>query len=486
MRMKIFLSYASEQRPVAEPLTLALEADGHEVFFDRHDLPVGGSYHDRIRDAVDDADRYVFLISPESVEPGSYALTELSLAQARWPRPSGRVLPVMAAPTPFDRLPPYLGAVTVLQPKGNLAAEVAAQFARPAWWRRWWWLGAALVVAGASTAWWVQQQRLEAQRQEQVRQASERQALAREAAAAVAYAKELEAATTLCTGGDYASAWSNFDELSARAPAAASKAAVQSAQADCGMTWLRNISVRDGQTFSSITQKIVPVLGREVAAAQGTRQGDVHAHLGWAEYLRWRDGQRTTPVVHYQRAIDVDPKNPYANAMWAHNSVLRRDAAADVIAARFETALSSGRETPFVRWMQAVLVDIQGDQLVPVLRSLNEGRKRGEPRPRGAEALYRRWCESDLMQGYNRAKLFDALPNDDAIATITWMQPLEALPAERQPLWHLCGSAYLVHAGRHAQADEIIKRVLQSMGSAYKGGSYERWALEQLARFKTK
>ena len=85
--MKIFLSYASEQRPIAEPLALALEADGHEVFFDRHDLPVGGSYHDRIRDAIDDADRYVFLISPESVEPGSYALTELSLAQARWPQP---------------------------------------------------------------------------------------------------------------------------------------------------------------------------------------------------------------------------------------------------------------------------------------------------------------------------------------------------------------------------------------------------------------
>jgi tetratricopeptide (TPR) repeat protein len=484
--MKIFLSYAAEQRPVAEPLALALEADGHEVFFDRHDLPVGGSYHDRIRDAIDEADRYVFLVSPQSVEPGSYALTELSLAQARWPRPSGRVLPVMAVPTPFEHLPAYLGAVTVLQPKGNLAAEVAAQFARPPWWRRWSWVGAALLVAGGAVAWWTYQQRIEAQQQEQELREAQQRAQAREQDAAQAYAKELQAAIGLCTGGDYASAWSNFDELSARAPSASSKAAAQTAQADCGMVWLRDVSVRDGQTFSSITQKIVPVLGREVAAAQGSRLADLHAHLGWAEYLRWRDGQRTTPAVHYQRAIDVDPQNPYANAMWAHNSVLRRDASADVVAARFEAALASGRETPFVRWMQAVLVDIQGDQLVPVLRSLDQGRKRGEARPRGAESLYRRWCESDLINGYNRPKLFAALPPDDAIATIAWIQPLEALPEERRPLWHLCGSAYLVHAGRHADADAIIKRTLQSMGSAYKGGSYERWAMEQLGRFKGK
>ena len=485
--MKIFLSYASEQRAVAEPLALALEADGHDVFFDRHDLPVGGSYHDRIRDAIDDADRYVFLVSPESVEPGSYALTELSLAQARWPRPSGRVLPVMAAPTPFDRLPPYLGAVTVLQPKGNLAAEVAAQFAQTPWWQRWWWwLGAALVIAGAGTAWWLQQQRLETQRIERERQEAQRQAQARDEAAAQAYAKEVQAASSLCTGGDHASAWGNFDELQARTAPPASKATAQAAQADCGMTWLREIVVPQGETFSSITQKIVPVLGREIAVAQGTRAADLHAHLGWAEYLRWRDGRQTTPAVHYQRAIEADARNPYANAMWAHNSVLRRDATPDVIAARFETALASGRETPFVRWMQAVIVDIQADQLVPVLRSLNAGRQRAEARPRGAASLYRRWCEMELLQPHLRPSLFGALETDDAIATIAWLQPLDALPEERKHLWHLCGSAYLVHAGRQAEADAIVKRTLAAMGSAYKGGSHERWALEQLRRFAPK
>jgi TIR domain len=496
--MKIFLSYAGEQRAMAEPLALALEADGHEVFFDRQDLPAGASYHDRIRQAVDDADRYIFLVSPQSVEPGSYALTELSLAQARWPRPAGRVLPVMAAATPFEQLPAYLGAVTVLQPQGHLAAEVAAYFARPPWWRRKAWVAAgAVAVLGALVAavlGWQHQQRLETQRQELARQEAQRQAQvqaqalalaqALERAAALAYAKQVQAAASLCTGGDHASAWANFEEVTARAASSADKAVAQAAQADCAMLWLRQISVPAGQSFGSITNKLVPVLGREVAAAQGPRLADLHAHLGWAEYLRWRDGQRTTPALHYQRAVDIDAQNPYANAMWAHNSVLRRDATEAQVAARFETALSAGRETGFVRWMQTTIVDIQGDQLVPVLRSFNAGRLRAEPRPRGAESLYRRWCESDLLRSHSRPALLAALTAEDALASIAWLQPLQALPAERKHLWQLCGTAYLVHAGRQAEADPLIKRTLQEMGQAYKGGSYERWALEQLARFK--
>ena len=65
--MKIFLSYASEDRPQAEEIQLALAGAGHEVFFDRESLPAGGDYHTRIKASVDAADLFVFLISPDSV-----------------------------------------------------------------------------------------------------------------------------------------------------------------------------------------------------------------------------------------------------------------------------------------------------------------------------------------------------------------------------------------------------------------------------------
>jgi hypothetical protein len=59
------------------------------------------------------------------VRPGAYTLTELGFARERWPHPAGHILPVMVAPTAPETVPPYLRAVTLLEPRGNVAAEVA-------------------------------------------------------------------------------------------------------------------------------------------------------------------------------------------------------------------------------------------------------------------------------------------------------------------------------------------------------------------------
>lgn len=122
--MKVFLSYSSNDREVAEEIQLALVGSGCEVFFDRETLPPGGDYHARIEAAVRDSDALVFLISPHSVAEGSYALTELKLARAKWPHPKQRVVPVRLHRTPWAAMPPYLRSVTVLEPEGNVAAEV--------------------------------------------------------------------------------------------------------------------------------------------------------------------------------------------------------------------------------------------------------------------------------------------------------------------------------------------------------------------------
>jgi hypothetical protein len=58
----IFLSYASEQRQVAEEIKLALASSGHHIFFDRDSLPVGDEYHLRIRKAVEESEGFVFLM----------------------------------------------------------------------------------------------------------------------------------------------------------------------------------------------------------------------------------------------------------------------------------------------------------------------------------------------------------------------------------------------------------------------------------------
>ena len=103
---------------------------GHEVFFDRESLPAGADYHARIKASVDDAQQFVFLISPDAVDTGGYTLTGMGYARSRWPHPKGYVLPMLLRPTPFATIPAYLKSVTVLEPGGNVAAEVVAAVAR--------------------------------------------------------------------------------------------------------------------------------------------------------------------------------------------------------------------------------------------------------------------------------------------------------------------------------------------------------------------
>ena len=124
--MKVFLSYASDQNGLAIRIAHGLVQEGDVVFFDRESLPVGDGYHQRIRDAITGSDVFVFLVSPESIAHGSYAAAELEIAQSASVAGGLRVVPVMTAATDFASLPPFLGSITILQPRGDLVAVLLA------------------------------------------------------------------------------------------------------------------------------------------------------------------------------------------------------------------------------------------------------------------------------------------------------------------------------------------------------------------------
>lgn len=123
--MRLYIAYSSQDTKIAEQVQLALLADNHNVFRDHTSLRPGDDFDSRFREAIRAADVVIFLISPSSVRQGCYALTELGYARERWPHPHGHVLPVMIAPVPSADIPAYLQAVTILEPSGNVAAEVA-------------------------------------------------------------------------------------------------------------------------------------------------------------------------------------------------------------------------------------------------------------------------------------------------------------------------------------------------------------------------
>ncbi len=124
--MKVFLSHAAADGVVAEQVFLALRELGYDVFFDRSSLAAGEGFHERIREQLVGSDLFVILVSRNTLRTGSYCLTEIEFAEQRWPHPTGRVLPVLIEPLEASDLPPFLNAVTHLEPKGNLAAETAA------------------------------------------------------------------------------------------------------------------------------------------------------------------------------------------------------------------------------------------------------------------------------------------------------------------------------------------------------------------------
>lgn len=124
--MQIFLSYASEQKAIAEPIAFSLRKRGHQVFLDRDDLPAGQSFDDQIAAAIAASDFFIFLASPESVAKGRFTLTELQWARKKWPIADSNVLPVVVGAIRMEDVPSYLKSVTLLEPAGNIAAEVSA------------------------------------------------------------------------------------------------------------------------------------------------------------------------------------------------------------------------------------------------------------------------------------------------------------------------------------------------------------------------
>ncbi len=450
--MDIFISYSSKYRELCERLQLALEAEGHHCFVDRTELDPGHPFDAELREAIADCDVFIFLVSPESVATGSYALAELNLAQQRWRHPRGRVLPVVVAPTPMESIPSYLKAVTLLQPRGEVVAETLAAVSelgrsrprRPLMLTLVGLAVIALIGAGAFAYVWQQRAAEQAQREQTVR--------------------ETASAAELCTSGSHAAAWNRFDELTARYP---SDATVQLAREDCGMRWLREIRVRVGeQTFADIIKRVQPALVAGLPAATGQRAADLLAHLGWADYLLIREGATAgDPAAQFERAIKTDPENVYAHAMWGRHLwwFRERDAEARL---HFARAVASGRDREFVRSLQFG-GSLSRAELVPyAVIVANDMRLAGETmtdalRSRLWSTAYRPY----LFSIDDRSSFLAILPPDQHLATFDWLFPRSTMRSGEIPAWRYTHAALLAHTGRKEEARTKLEALLKDLNA---------------------
>lgn len=428
--MKIFISYSSKYRELVERLRLALVAEGHEPFVDRVELEPGQPFDKELREAIDECDLFIYMVSPESVAAGSYALAELGLAQARWPHPRGRVLPVKLAPTPLPSVPPYLKAVTMFEPQGDPVPGIVAAIARLAPGRRrlvWLAAAAALLLVVIAAGWLWREQRLE--------EAALRQSIA--------------SAADLCTSGGYAAGWQRLSEIAGQRPALAD---LQTAREDCAMRWLRDIRVRsDTESFTAIVNRLLPTLVAGLASAQGGRAADLRAHIGWGDNLRAREGASdATPDAHFRRALEDDPDNVYANAMRAHYLAVRRRP--DEAVVHFRTAVAANRDRPFVRRMQLGAWLWSGDYGPHAVRAVNDVRLSGEAlTPEQRSGLWSPIYFSQLFNVQDDAGFLALLSGDDHLRTFDWLFPQPRHEGEAA-VWRYCRAVLLANAGQRDAA----------------------------------
>jgi tetratricopeptide (TPR) repeat protein len=438
--VRIFISYSSKYQDICDRLQLALEANGrHEVFVDRSELTPGRPFDETLRKGIEDCDLLLFLISPESVAPGSYALAEMGIAKKRWRHPGGHLLPVKVAPTPKEAIPAYLRAVTILEPQGDVVAEtVAAVDAIPLAPRRGRvlaMLAAVIVLAGALAIAGLQWQK---------QRTDEAQVTALAAAA-----------RQLCESGDHALAWQRYDEAIARYP---DRQPLRHAREDCGMRWLREIHVREGkETFTDIVNRVLPVLSEGAASASGQHAADLLAHMGWADFLRLREGATgLDPQAHYRKALAEESSNVFAHAMWGHHIMVKHGPIDDA-KQHFAAALASGRERAFVRTLQfaAMLYYHEPAGQIEAARVANDMRKSGEAiDPDLRERLWTSVYYDGLLSRGRREGFLSAMRDTDNAATFRWLYPENQVRQDRNKLWRFF-MASLEHAAGERTAARL-------------------------------
>jgi tetratricopeptide (TPR) repeat protein len=121
----------------------------------------------------------------------------------------------------------------------------------------------------------------------------------------------------------------------------------------------------------------------------------------------------------YQEALDLDPTNVYAHAMWAY-WILGNQGPLSEAHAHIEAALATGKERSFVRRFQLAMLRNSDDLEMEILRVLTEMRRNGEI----LNAESRHSLESHLYYPFKEEMLAPSSPvisADEHLATYRWL-----------------------------------------------------------------
>jgi hypothetical protein len=217
--------------------------------------------------------------------------------------------------------------------------------------------------------------------------------------------------------GEYSRAWASLENAATAAaqgsylaklasPPDPERQVVRTAQEDLAMAWLEHASAAGGTRFADTVDPLLPTLTEGANAAAGRRKADLLAHIGWAQFLKSRDGgaDAADPEAFYREAVAVDATNPYAHADWGHWLAWKHRPIEEA-AAHFDAALASGRARVYVRNMQLAALQLSAgaSSQAAFLAAVADMVRNQEPVDRGARRavyeLYARTCDDDARLG---------------------------------------------------------------------------------------
>jgi hypothetical protein len=262
----------------------------------------------------------------------------------------------------------------------------------------------------------------------------------------------------------YDDAWRTLQKAEA---VGANTADVRAAEEDVGMEWLRNISVVVGQqTFADIVHQVQPILVRGTLGPNVKRRADLTAHLGWADFLLWKEkGGDLHPEEQYRRAVALDSTNAYAHAMWGH-WILYRHGSMDEARTHFSAAIRSGTNLDVARDLQVSALKNLGDSTgdAEMLRVASEMQKRAEPasverRRRMAGVICLESSSAVRTAGSAGHTVGAVVSPQEDLAAIQWL--FADLPMNETQVIErdYCRAAFEEAAGQREQALAMFKSV---------------------------
>jgi hypothetical protein len=194
-------------------------------------------------------------------------------------------------------------------------------------------------------------------------------------------------------------------------------------------------------------------------SSSGTRKADLLAHLGWAYFLKQRDGDESLrPDAEYKEAVAADAKNPYANVFWGHWILWNHGPLKDANE-RFALALSSDRARDVVRHFQlAALANVRSNDTdaawLRVVSDMQVGGEKADSSLR--DEVCNRYAQS-LQDKALQQQILAQVPATRQVELLQSALQSEGLSEPQKTTLNVALGESLEAAGRSANAVEVWK-----------------------------